>query len=368
MSVLAESLVSIGVKGQNVVLAEINKVKKQAAAVSKMRPGVDLGKGLGKFRPGGGTPAAPSPADKKNEETSKREEKSNNKLAKGLKSFGGHVTDFVKAASGLDPVTTMHGITNAAAKMAGGWSAFGFSGAGIAQGIGELMNAGVSMASGAVHSAKQSAAEQYGLTTRNATTANYGGNLIQQYDAGKKGGSVGVARMSNPEKAQLVSVISGSFGKIQEPLAKELNKLSGKKDTGALSRVGAGDWQSMGTDKGWFLQQIANQFQGLPPSVAQKFQAELLKNYGGEIQDKTAAQRGAQATNAGWVSQNESQTAKLYEAAAANVTALYKLSASFNDIQIKLVNSGGTLAGTVDKMASAVNSAMAKLQSGKVGK
>ena len=386
MSALAEYLLSVGVKGQNVVLAEIGKVKKQADALSKMKPTIDMGKGLlgkalgGKKVPGVGAPAgqpAPSPeqekSDKQQEKSDKKQTENTKKFGKSATMVGGAMTKFASAASGLDPVTTMHGITNAASKIAGGWSVLGISAAGVASGLGELMNAGVSMASGAVNSAKQNAAAQYGLTTRNATTANYGGGNINQtaYATSKsdKGKSLAYMVMSNEEKANMVSTISGSFGKIQKPMADVLNKYVGSKDTGALTRVAAGDWQSTGTDKGWFLQQISNQFQGLPPSIAQAFQSKLLEQYGSEeIQNKTAEQKGAQATNAGWVSQNENQTSKLYAAAAQNIDALYKLSGSFNDIQIKLVNSGGALAGTVDKMASAVNAAVGKLQGGQVKK
>jgi hypothetical protein len=372
MSVLAEALVAIGVKGQKVVLTEIDKVKKQADAVNKMKTTVDLGRGVkgSKAMPGKSVPGAPAspqqyepgPAEKKK---SKDEEKSNSKLTAGLKSFGGHVSSFAKAATSLDPVTTMQGITTAAAKIAGGWSAFGFSAQGAAEGLGQLMNAGISMASGAVASAKQSAAEQYGLTTRNATTANFGGDKLWQegiIGQDENGKNVRGLRMSNSEKAQMVSMISGSFGKIQEPLANELNKLSGKKDTAALSRVGAGDWQSTGTTKGWMIQQMMNGMSGMPPEIAQKFQAEMLKQHGGEIQNKTQDQKWAQATNAGWVSQNEKQTGDLYSAASQHVTALYNLSDKFNKIQIDLVASGATLSVAVNKMAGAVIEAVAKIK------
>ncbi len=48
----------------------------------------------------------------------------------------------------------------------------------LPEGVANIINSMVSMASGAVNLAKSSAATQYGLSNRNATTQHYGGEGI----------------------------------------------------------------------------------------------------------------------------------------------------------------------------------------------
>ena len=353
-------LVSIGIKGQDAVLKTIDKVKKQGDKLSKGQLTLDFGKGLKKSisssRTGGSVPSIPdltgqppSPAQK---ETEKKNSTIADKFNRAAGTIGNASVRFAQSAASLDPVSMIQGVTSAAAKIAGGWSVFGFSAQGATEGLGDLMNAGVSMASGAVDSAKRSAAGQYGLSTRNAMTSYYGGDRIAQRS------------MSNAERAELVASIAGSYGRIKKPMQDAINSLSGSKDTGALARVASGDWRSTGTDKGWINQLITDSMGDLPPSIKQRMQAMLLAKSGASEIMGNEGQVGAQASNAKWQNKDEAQMSAMYQLSIKNkdtIKALEDLNTAFYAIQTKLVSSGGTLASVVDKMATAVNSAVTKM-------
>lgn len=367
---LEEYFVSLGIKGQNAVLKNIDAVKKKADALSKIKPTVNLKSKAGLFGGVSGNNIIPPSSTPEQQKEDKKREENNKKFSdsvkkftgEGVKRFAGAAKDIAIAASSLDPVATMQGMTNAMSKVAGGWEILGFSAGKTIEGLGELMNAGVGMAAGAVNSAKQSAAATYGITQRDVTTAYYGGMGIKQTD--KDGNYI----MSRQEHADLAMAIAGSYGKIQKPMVELLNTLVESKDTAALSRVASGNWASTGDDKGWILQQISNQTAGLPPSIAQAIQKSLLENNKDLIQNKKEggyAEEGQRA-NAMWRNSDEDLQKNLYGVSVASEDTLKNLIAlnkSFNNITANLVSSGASLAACVNTMASAVNGAIAKIQS-----
>jgi hypothetical protein len=370
---LEEYFVSLGIKGQNVALKNIKDVKKQATDLTKNKAVLNFGKGIA----GKTGSTAPTP-EQKNEQTpeqkNEEERKNNKKFSENINKFvrgagvvAGAMKTFATSAASLDPVATMQGMTNAMSKVAGGWEILGFSAGKTVEGLGELMNAGVGMASGAVNSAKQSAAATYGITQRDVTTAYYGGMGIKQTD--KDGNYI----MSRQEHSDLAMTIAGSYGKIQKPMVELLNTLVETKDTAALGRVASGNWASTGTDKGWFLQQIANETQGLPPSIAQAIQKSLLENNKDLIQNKKEGNytEEGQRANAMWRNSDEDLQKNLYAVSVASedtLKNLINLNKSFNNITANLVSSGSSLAAVVNTMASAVNGAIAKINSSSIQK
>jgi hypothetical protein len=212
-----------------------------------------------------------------------------------VKKFSGSVLKFAGAASSLDPTATISSVTEALGTSFSGISVLGVSLGRLPEGIAAVGNASLGMAKNALEMAKSSTAAYHQLADRNAFVSNYGNQVTE------RGG------MSRNEMSELVGAISGSMGKIQQPLADELNKLTGTKDAGALARVGSGNWESTGTDKGWMLQQLSNGMQGLPPSIKQRFQAQLLKNNASEIQDmpEGSEQKAARYNAAQFSDRNE---------------------------------------------------------------
>ena len=322
MGELDKALVSIGIKGQDVVLSTLDRVQKKIKSLTSDIERISLrtqsgGSKKSKLSSEGMESGSTdylkymsmtgksfkdvnkdlTDSDKKLKKFTKDVESGSKEQKKASKSGKESNKSLEKAKEGISNVS--HGMASLSpsalihslASIPGLIPHAGIAGKAIGGAAGLSVVAGT----GAMEIAKNAVAHASELYQRNATTANYGGNKITQ------------GNMSNNEKAYFVSTISGSMGKLQNPMIDALNKLSGHKDTGALANVAAGNWRSTGTDKGFFLQKLADSFGDLPPSIAQRFQSKLLTNYGEEIQESTAEQRKAQGRNAGFEISNENK-------------------------------------------------------------
>jgi len=247
----------------------------------------------------------------------------------------------------LDPVSSFKGVTTALTKTVAAMAPVGGA---LIEAAGEIFNVAVDMGKSSLDMAKQSVSAYHQLADRNASTKYYGGNKVNQ------------AFMSNNEKAMLISQISSSYGRIQQPLADEINKLVGTKDTRALGRVAAGNWESTGTDKGWMLQQISNGLEGLPPSVRQKFQSSLLSQNSEEIQDYSEGQKRAQEINAQYENEAENQTEKLYNIASAKNADFQAMNQQLNKMQQTLLTVGSTFIWALQGSAAGLNKLTDKLK------
>ena len=380
MPQLDKYLVTLGVQGQNIVLATMDKIRKKGGDLSKKKQVVKMTAARGatggatepiagkkavpseeksrattdKFSTGAGKKAVPSEEksrattdkfstgvktfDQSATDLNRREEQSGKKFSKAADNLKDGAKNFASAASTLDPVSTVSSVTSAIGTSLSGISVLGVSLGRLPEGIAHIANSTLSMAKNSVDMAKQATAAFYQLTTRNAAAEHYGKDIS-------------TGPMSRNERAMFIDAVSGSMGRIQQPLADELNKLVGKKDTRSLARVGAGDWESTGTDKGWMLGQLSSSFQGLPPSIKQKLQASLLKNNSDEIQNMAPGQVGAQKNAATWANMEEDQTARL----AAKAPQAIGLAANLNSMQVTLYDTGLKFAGTVNTTISTLN-------------
>jgi hypothetical protein len=339
MPKLDDYLVTLGMKGQNVVLSTMEKIRKKGNDLIKKKT-VPLSV---KDVPGKGsktTPEKTAPDEKPAPQfgTFPDQEKNNKRFGKATEKFGDGVKNFAGAASSLDPVSAISSITSALGTSLSGISVLGVSLGRLPEGIAAISNSMLSMAKNSADMAKQATTTYHALVTRNAAASRYG---KQVSEAGP---------LSRNERAMFIDAVSSSMGIIHQPLADEINKLIGTKDTRSLARVGAGDWESTGTDRGWMLGQMSSSFAGLPPSIKQKLQASLLKNYSGEIQDMTSDQAAAQRASATWQNMDEDQTAKLAERAPQAVGLAQKM----NEMQLQLYNTGVMFASSIDKSIAAM--------------
>lgn len=356
---LEEYFVSLGIKGQNVVLKNIKDVKKQAESLSKLKPAVNLGKNPGKGIAGviaGAAGSVVTTSEREKEKQQKKEEKNTRQFSEGSKKFGNAVVGFAQGAENFDPAGVAKNIISAAGDAFSNITIFGFGVGNLPKGVAELANTMISMASSAIDLAKSSAATQYALSNRNATTRHYGG------------GGIGQGGMSRAQHSELVMTIAGSFGRIQKPLQETVNELVKSKNTEALARVASGNWASTGEDRGWFLQQIANETQGLPPSIAQAIQNSLLKSNADLIQDK-GAEAGPQGKNAGWVNLQEDQNEKIFEATIAKnkdgtnqYNKLLSLSKNMNSFQIQMIETGVGFAAAISDATEAIKKLPEKIE------
>ena len=354
MPQLDNYLVTLGLKGQNVVLSVMDKIQKKGKNLSKKKTTVPLAVKTTPDKDKKTTPEEkPKPGKRSPGKLSEKpgfipgpsfsdQEKNNKRFSGAINRFDTGVRNFASAASSLDPAATVSGITSAIGTSLSGISVLGVSLGRLPEGIAAIANSTLSMANNSVQMAKQATAAFHQLTIRDAAAAHYGEKITEK------------SPLSRNERAMFIDAISNSMGRIQQPLADEINKLIGVKDTRALARVGAGDWESTGTDKGWMLGQISNSFAGLPPSIKQKLQAALLKNYSGEIQDMAPGQAAVQQSAATFANTEEDQTKQLYGKAAENMDSVTGAIQKMNDLQVTLFSTGLKFTKVIDDASTAL--------------
>ena len=423
MPALDSYLVTLGVKGQDVVLATMAKIRDKGKNLSKTKTAVDLAtkttsEKIAKFQPGGKTKVskmtaadvakeaktkAPAEIDaQKNVDKKKNKdnEDNNKKFGKAVDKFGATSATLAHGASRLDPISAINTGLAALGKI---------SIAGIPFSIAE---AAVNIASNTVAMAKQNTAANYALVQRNATADYYGSqvsfakpmpaedqeriakqnNIISvnekkrdnaKYNKSARGmyqGRIDNAQdeksrienknasgWSNAEQASLRMTLGASYGKIQAPLADALKEFTQgtKYDPSAVSRVASGNWASTGTDTGWMLQQISDSFAGLPPSIAQALQAAMIKQYGAsEMQKAPEAEQHAQRVNADFQNADERQVAAIAAAINKNYDDLFNLNEKINGMQAAMVSAGAGVAVALNFVADQIKAMSAKIKTG----
>ena len=344
MPQLDNYLVTLGMKGQNVVLSVMDKIRKKSGELTKKKTVVTLATKTTTEK----TAAKKEPTEIKtgavpvNALTEPDAAKNNKKFRGAVDDFRSGARNFSGAAASLDPTATVAGITSALGTALSGISVLGVSLGRLPEGIAAIANNMLSMSKNSIDMAKQATAAYHGLATRNAAAETYGEKITKE------------GPLSRNERAMFIDAVSNSMGRIGKPLADEINKLVGQKDTRALARAGAGDWESTGTDKGWMLGQMSSSFAGLPPSIKQKLQAALLKNYSGEIQNMTPGQAAVQQGAATFANIEEDQTQRLYDKSAESASSVTGAIQKLNDLQVSLFTTGLQFTKSIDDAATAL--------------
>ena len=370
---LDKFFVSLGIKGQDVVLKNINKIKKEATGLSKIKANIDMGKGnisksISSMASGGksyksisdiisktgknNTANNPTnPANNPESPTSKKEEKNIDKFAKGAGIIGRGATDFLKASTTFDPVAVVqHAITTGGKVFGAAAAAIPAIGAylkDLPPAIAEATNASISMGVGALEMAKQAASGQWGLQQRNSTVDYYGGG-----DVNSEAKNAGVSRN---EYATLMMKVASSNGQLDKSLKEMIIGLAKTKDTEQLGNVASGNFASTGTTKGWMMQQVMDSLGNVPPEIRQAMTKSLLPQISGEMMGRE--NQGAQKINAVYAAQGEEKISGEYGASTKSGTAekLEALNEAINNVTITMFHSGVGMAESITGAAKKID-------------
>ena len=384
---LDKFFVSLGIKGQDVVLKNINKIKKEATGLSKIKANIDMGKGnisksissmasggksyksvsdiiskTGKNNPANNptnpanNPTNPAnnptnPANNPESPTSKKEEKNIDKFAKGAGVIGRGATDFLKASTTFDPVAVAQHAITGGGKLLGAVAALipvvGGYLKDLPPAIAEATNASISMGVGALEIAKQAASGQWGLQQRNSTVDYYGGG-----DVNSEAKNAGVSRN---EYATLMMKVASSNGQLDKSLKEMITGLAKTKDTEQLGNVASGNFASTGTTKGWMMDQIMASLGNVPPEIRQAMMKPLLSQISGEMMGRK--NQDAQGINAGYVAQGEEKILGEYDKSKKpeTVTKLKELSEAINNVTITMFDSGVGMAESITAAAKKID-------------
>lgn len=184
------------------------------------------------------------------------------------------------------------------------------------------------------------------------------------YDVKDSAGNVsrkGRSDINKGEQAGITQSITSSMGKMSEEFQKEAGKLFVSKDgtksydvTQATS-LAQGNFSALGTDKGFFMQQISSGFQGLPPSMKQKLTSQM---FGMIDEDERDIQRdeGIRSVQTSFDKLDRDQ-AEAYVGAGDpsnhNLQLALKIQDSMYNLDIKIASGISDMVHKLDRIASA---------------
>ena len=287
-------IIQLGEKGGDLILKKFQQINKQKEkfikpAIAKLASMYDKGQ---------------EPEKKPETESEKASAiiKSNaNAAANGL-------NNLAKSASSFDPtrfstgiLDTVRGVANKAIIGAGG-GAGGAWGRGLAEAatsitdsMAELINTGASMATNALSEIKASQISAIDTMTKESRMKFYGGDTLRNND-----------RLTTSEKSGVIENVASKFGKITPALSSLIDKLlSGNNDIQQASEIAAGNFQALGTDQGYFMQQISDSLGSLPPTMKQAIMTQLIPIAQPGINQQPQNLSDIQKSRAGLVTQDQ---------------------------------------------------------------
>ena len=167
--------------------------------------------------------------------------------------------------------------------------------------------------------------------------------------------------ISKAEKAGIMSGLSASMGKLSDSFVKEANKLfvsdDGKKkyDIGQSTELAKGNFNALGTDKGFFMNQISSQFGNLPPSMRQKLTSQMFSMIKPEERDEQN-DYGIRTANTKFDEMNRTSAANGLNAGAGannNIALAEKVQRVEDKLSNMMQGGVSTIINKVDKIASA---------------
>lgn len=314
-------ILQVGIKGTDIVMSALNKSNALKDKFSKPAKATI------------GTVGASSDLSK-TVETQKQE----NKLGEASKAAGNELLGLARAASTLDPGTTLTAITSTLGRAAAALPVPIISG--FAAAAAEVASAGIAAASGALSAVKSAIPVAIDTAEKRGRQAFFGGGAFK-----------GNERLSLGEQSAVLEGAVAKFGKFNNNFASSVNRLvKGNVDLQQLQQVTSGNFNALGTDKGFFLNKIASQFSGLPPSIAQELQSQLMDSLDlGEFNQDAA--EGFRKSQKGFDDTERNAQTKI----AGMSGDVEKLNRQFNELRVGLVQAGASLGNAVSVFGNAVN-------------
>lgn len=158
------------------------------------------------------------------------------------------------------------------------------------------------------------------------------------------------------ERGGIADAIRSSMGKSTDVFKNALEKLytgpGGKAyDVRETTALAQGNYSELGTDTGFFMQQISDSLRGLPPSIRQAVNAQLLERVP-ESERAEQTDRGMRNIQAEFNRRDRDTAAAI--ASPANIQSALKIDAIQRSIDVGLAGSIDTLSKALTKAAETI--------------
>lgn len=336
---MIRELISLGIKGSDIVLSTLKKIEKEKQALKKPTK-VTLAAGLI-----AGAVAAKKIFDSIRGPEAQPQEQAPKKTPAEKTDEKGKVSDALKqAAQGLSTLQS-----GAAAKS-------------ILMGIGSVagpIGAVAAMVGGLIIDAAHAFKDQVKAAATTVANTEDARSRVRNIISGDQGSFLRTVRADidvNSQRA-IVEALGNKFGVVQDDLKKSITRLFGDRqnptDVKQAAELATGNFAALGTDRGFFMQQIADSFSGLPPTVRQKMTAQMLDM----IPEKDLFKQydiGARQTVTTFDNLERDRAQMMLGENNVNVQAAIKIQALLNQLDTSMNNGMGKIINLIDKYGTKI--------------
>jgi hypothetical protein len=301
-------IIQVGVKGSDIVMSTLSKANALKDKLTKP----------GKISLSASTGAA--------SDLQKKQEEKENKFGDTAKTVGEGLKTVAQGMASLNPAQLMSGVAKASADALASIMPIGGE---AVKAVGEATGMIIQAGTGAMTAIKNAQSSAIDTMEKKGRQQFFGGGKIFG------GGS----NLSVSEQAQVLDSVTSKFGKVGDKFGASIKRLlDANKDVSQVSAVAGGNFNALGTDKGFFMNKIASQFSGLPPTLAQGLMSQLTDSLDtSEFQDDLAV--GNRKMNKTF---DDAERSKQIQIAAMGDGAI-KLNNTLNRLEVSLVKNGAAL-------------------------
>ena len=374
-----ESVISLGIKGSDLVSSQLKKLQKQKTDLSK-KSDVKLGSKLETRR-----------AERKEEKAAgvrlptkaEREFRAGTETAESAKAE--KEKDKEKDKPGAYETQVKTGLANAKSQAAS--SVLSLDGGNLAKAgmgavaslipvIGSQVADALNFAVDAMKAFKDKIKQQAGIVADTQSKVNEITNSFKKgakaktfedfigFDSTDKAGKKvrqGRSDLTKGDQAAIITAISSSMGKVSDDFGKEVSKLfisengKTKYDVSQSTELAKGNFSALGNDKGFFMQQISSGFSGLPPSMKQKLTSQMFGMLDPEERDiqNDYGIKSVQASFDNRTRNKASAGLNSGKGAEANIGNAMRIEDTIDKLDLKLQSTVGSLTDRVVKIADA---------------
>lgn len=265
---MIETLLKLGISGSEIVTQKLKKIQGERAKFEK-----PVKMKFGPVEGGAGNPQAPYQQQQPNQpqpaEPPKQDDKPKPANAKEDKpKLNENVKAGMSAIGGLDGVALSKSIITGVSGLAG---PIGMMAGQIATGI-------IDAATAFRDKIKQSASLYADTMDAKNTAIRYAGEQFSDFIMSSR------RDVDRNTQRAIVSGLGSQYGKFSNEFRTQIERLFGDKiqggktaDINETASLAQGNFSALGTDKGFFMQKIADSLGDLPPSMKQKLMGQLIE-------------------------------------------------------------------------------------------
>jgi hypothetical protein len=277
-----KEVLGLGISGAELILRQLNKIKK-AKDDFKKPAAFKASAAVSAFKKLTGQKDNQEPSEQREPSKKETDKSPKTKEFDRSKEVGGATREAGQAIGGIKGVDLAQAAIKGTAALGGP----------VGMLVGQIANDIIDAATTFRDKVKQAAQIHADTLETQNTAIRYAGKGFEDYIKSSR------EDINRATQKAIVSGLGAQYGKLTNEFRDQLEKLFGQKiggkrtDLGETTELAQGNFAALGTDRGFFMQKIADSFSNLPPTIKQKLMGQLLES----VPESERATQGNELTN-----------------------------------------------------------------------